>query len=65
MKVEPRAALFALVMGAGLTITLVILALASPGEGFLVLLFPSVFLWILIPFLLLRLLSRAGGGEER
>ncbi len=65
MKVDPRAALFALILGAGLTITLVALALASPGEGFLLLLFPSLFLWAVIPFLLLWLLRKGRGGEGR
>lgn len=63
MKVEPRAVLLALLMGAGATTTMVALALYLPTEGFLALLFPSFFLWILIPFILLRLWRRLRGRD--
>ncbi len=65
MKVEPRVALLGLMMGVGLTITLVTLALASPGQGYLVLLFPAIFLWILIPFAALYIWRVLSERRER
>jgi hypothetical protein len=63
VKVEPRVVILAALMGAGATTTMVLLALYLPTEGFLVLLFPSFFLWILIPFVLLWLWRRLRGRE--
>ncbi|MCJ2520345.1 MAG: hypothetical protein LN412_05280 [Candidatus Thermoplasmatota archaeon] len=66
MKADPRIVLFTLLLGVGATTTMVLLALNMPMEGFLVLIFPSFFLWILIPFLVLylwrRLLGRRRAG---
>ncbi|MFQ5838351.1 MAG: hypothetical protein ACE5HJ_06170 [Thermoplasmata archaeon] len=58
MKVEPRVVLLTLLIGAGATTTMVVLALYLPMEGFLVLLFPSFLFWILVPFILLHIWRR-------
>ncbi len=44
--------------------TLILLARAFPLEGFLLLLFPALFLWFLIPFLLLHLWRRFTSRRE-
>ncbi|MEE9237725.1 MAG: hypothetical protein V3U52_08060 [Thermoplasmata archaeon] len=66
MKADLRIVLFTLLLGVGATTTMVLLALNMPMEGFIVLIFPSFFLWILIPFLVLylwrRLLGRRRAG---
>lgn len=54
MKVERRAVLLGLAWGGGAAATMALLALALPLEGFLALLFPATFLWLLLPFVLLR-----------
>lgn len=61
---EPRVVAYALILGGGAATTMVMLALYLPYEGFLALLFPSFFLWILLPFILLRLWKRLTTRRE-
>ncbi len=61
-KVSRRGLLYGLALGVAAIIALVVLALALGSPDLLIFLFPSLFLWLLIPVFVATMLRRRRAG---
>ncbi len=61
-KVNRRGLLYGLALGIAATIAMVVLALALGSPDLLIFLFPSLFLWLLIPVFVATMVRRRRAG---